>query len=85
MNRIMSGKPISRYRQDLTKGVYFSKKDLEAVKNVSGLDNADEIDHRIRSLWMPPYHGAYITIDGKKYTLINDEILNELADLYRDS
>jgi methionyl-tRNA formyltransferase len=45
-------------------------------------DSAEEIDKKINALWFPPYHGASIVIDGKRYSLVNDEILNKLAMLY---
>lgn len=63
---IVSGKEIPRKKQELDKGTYFGKKDLEEVKKVSITDSAQQIDKKIRSLWFPPYHGAYIEIDGKK-------------------
>ena len=39
----------------------------------------DDIDTKIRAFWFPPYLGAYMCKNGKKYTLINDKILNELS------
>lgn len=34
---------------------------------------------KIRAFWFPPYTGAYMEINGEKYTLINDYILKTLA------
>lgn len=82
VEKIKRGEPLCGHRQDLSKGTYFSRKDLERIKNISELTNSDEIDKRIRVLWMPPYHGAYVVIDGKKYTLVNEDILKELGGLY---
>ena len=85
IDSLKNGRPLPRTCQDRTKGVYFSKKDLDKIKNVSNVDDTDEIDRRIKALWMPPYHGAYVIINGKKYTLVNDEMLKELAALYNET
>lgn len=63
-------------------GHYYSRKNLENDKAISLTDNKNTIDHKIRAMWFPPYHGANITIDGEVYTLVNKKILNELGDIY---
>lgn len=40
----------------------------------------EELDLKIRAFWFPPYSGAGFKIDGKFYTLINEQILNELQE-----
>lgn len=82
VGRLLSGEPLPRHRQDPSQGHYFSKRDLENVKDVSHIHSTEEIDKRIRALWFPPYHGAYITIEGKRYSLVNEELLKELAAFY---
>ena len=82
VDQLLTGEPLPRRGQDPSQGRYFSKRDLESVKDVSQIHSAAEIDRRIRALWFPPYHGAYITIEGKKYTLVNEELLKELAAFY---
>ena len=34
---------------------------------------------KIRAFWFPPYDGAYVEINGQKYTLINRQLLEEIA------
>lgn len=63
---------------------YLSRKDIQELKEVTLEDSQTEIDKKIRAFWCPPFHGANINIGGKRYTLINDEILNELARLYQN-
>lgn len=58
-------------------GIYISRNEMESMKEID-LKN-DDIDLKIRAFWFPPYTGAYIDIDGKKYTLINEYILRSLA------
>ena len=82
IEKLIAGQPLSRQKQDLLKGRYFSRRNLESMKDVSEITSAEEIDRRIRALWFPPYHGAYITIGGSKYTLVSQELLEEIARLY---
>ena len=57
-------------------GRYISREEMEAMKKIS---ENDDIDRKIRAFWFPPYTGAYMEINGEKYTLINDYILKTLA------
>ena len=59
-------------------GVYISRDQMEAMKKID--PEKDDIDLKIRAFWFPPYDGAYVTIQGKNYTLINRDILASLAD-----
>lgn len=38
----------------------------------------DEINKKIQAFWYPPYEGAYIELDGERYTLVNQTILNSI-------
>ena len=49
---------------------------MESMKEIK---EGDDISRKIRAFWFPPYDGAYIKINNKKYTLIDDFILKELA------
>lgn len=60
-----------------TGGRYISRSEMEAMKEITEGDN---IQKKIRAFWFPPYDGAYIVINNKKYTLIDEFILRELAD-----
>ena len=57
-------------------GRYVSRAEMEAMKRI---ERGDDVDRKIRAFWFPPYTGAYVEIDGHKYTLVNEQILNELA------
>lgn len=56
-------------------GRYLSRKAMEEMKRINPGDN---IDTKIRAFWFPPYDGAYVELDGKRYTLLNRRILEEL-------
>lgn len=82
VEKLSSGEKLPRTKQEPNKGQYFSRKDLETAKDVSGKITSEELDRRIHALWFPPYHGAKITIDGKEYSLVDDAILKELGEMY---
>ena len=65
--------------QNKEDGVYISKREMiEMMKiNLNNIENED-LDLKIRACWFPPYNGAGFEVNGKFYTLINDEILKTL-------
>lgn len=60
-----------------TGGRYIDRKEMEQMKQIQ---TGDDIPRKIRAFWYPPYDGAYVLIEGKKYTLVNRSILSTLAD-----
>jgi len=62
-------------------GVYISRDEMNSMKEIDLNNIADEdIDTKIRAFWFPPYEGAFIELKGKKYTLVNNDILKQLQD-----
>jgi methionyl-tRNA formyltransferase len=59
-------------------GRHLGRAELEAMKRVD-LDT-DDLDVKTRAFWFPPYDGAYIESGGQRFTLVNREILETLAD-----
>lgn len=57
-------------------GKYVSRLEMEAMKRI---EPGDDLGRKIRAFWFPPYDGAYIEIDGQKYTLVNRQLLESLA------
>lgn len=82
VDMLIRGEALPRKRQDPGVGVYYSRRDLMADKDIDMGMKSEEIDRRIAALWFPPYHGASIVIDGKRYSLVNQELMTKLADLY---
>lgn len=68
---------LNSSEQSADQGVYISRQQMEQMKCIDV--KKDNIDLKIRAFWFPPYNGAYIELNGKKYTLINEEILKGLA------
>lgn len=70
-----NGRPLA-VRQKTSDGKYYSYKSMMEQMKVD-LDN-DDIDTKIQAFWYPPYSGAYIEVNGRQYTLVNDFILKNL-------
>lgn len=66
---------------DNSQGTYISRKQMNDMKEIKieNLNNED-LDLKIRAFWFPPYDGAYIEVNGEKYTLVNKKILEKLID-----
>ena len=65
-------------RKSQSPGRYISKQDLDTLREIHLTDSIEIIDNKIESCFNPPYPGAYVTINGKQYTLINNNILNKI-------
>ena len=66
---------------DNSKGTYISRKQMNEMKIITDEDlESEDLDVKIRAFWFPPYDGAYIERNGKKYTLVDKEILDTLVD-----
>lgn len=76
IDTILINKKLPRYPQ--SKGRYITMKEFNTMRAISQKDTTDIIDKKIRAFWFPPYPGAYIEIKNKKYTLINEYILQDL-------
>lgn len=68
-------------RTPQAKGQYYSKQDVEVGKDILPIDTEEQIARKIRAFWHPPYTGAQITIKNKKYTVIDENILQHISDL----
>jgi len=62
-------------------GRYISRAEMESLKEIVP---GDDVDRKIRAFWYPPYNGAYIKVNNKKYTLVNQEILDAVAPAHVD-
>lgn len=68
---------LTSTKQSPEDGSYISRNEMNSMKKID--INKDDIDLKIRAFWFPPYDGAYIKVKNTKYTLINDFILQQLA------
>lgn len=65
-----------------TGGQYISKAQMLEMMKIDPI--LDDIDTKIQAFWFPPCSGAYIEINGIKYTLVNELILKQIGDQLRE-
>lgn len=66
---------------DNSKGTYISRDQMNEMKKITEEDlESEDLDYKVRAFWFPPYDGAYIERNGRKYTLVDKEILDTLVD-----
>ena len=58
-------------------GRYISRLEMEAMKEIK---DGDDVSRKVRAFWFPPYDGAFIRINEKKFTLVDNFILGTLSD-----
>jgi methionyl-tRNA formyltransferase len=63
-------------------GRHVSRSQMESMKKVVA---GDDVPRKIRAFWYPPYDGAYVEIEGQKFTLADRRILQSLADPARST
>lgn len=59
-------------------GRHLNRKELEELKKVDF--EKDDVAKKVRAFWFPPYDGAFVEINGQKFTLVDRSILDGLAD-----
>jgi len=59
-----------------------TKEDFERLRKIQPYDTAEEIERKIRAFWYPPYAGASLEINGQEYTIVNEELLEEIGKKY---
>lgn len=70
--------PLQRIPQKKEQGIYINKQEMLDMMKID--PEKDDIDTKIQAFWFPPYSGAYVEWNGKKYTLVNDMILDSLIE-----
>jgi methionyl-tRNA formyltransferase len=59
-------------------GQHLNRKELEAMKRID--PEKDDPARKARAFWFPPYDGAFVEINGQKFTIVDRCILESLAD-----
>ncbi len=59
-------------------GRLLTRREIEEMKRID--PRRDDIGRKIRAFWFPPYDGAYIEVNGERYTLVDRTILDSLAE-----
>jgi len=80
MRRVLAGEELAREPQG--QGRYVGQDEFEALRRVQP---GDDLDRKLRAFWYPPYPGAVIEVAGRELTLVDDRLLREAAQAYRDA
>jgi methionyl-tRNA formyltransferase len=78
MAMVLAGEELPREPQG--EGRYFSRADFERLKRVGP---GDDLERKLRAFWYPPWPGAVMEVDGREVTLVDQTLLDELAEVYR--
>ncbi len=80
MGRALAGEELPRTPQG--PGRYVSREEFESLRRVRP---GDDLERKLRAFWYPPYPGALIEVDGRELTLVDERLLADVANAYRDS
>jgi methionyl-tRNA formyltransferase len=80
MRRALAGEELPREPQG--EGRYIDREEFEALRRVRP---GDDVERKLRAFWYPPHPGAAIEVDGRELTLVDERLLREAADAYRDA
>lgn len=80
MERLLAGEPPPRVPQG--DGRYVTRAEFEALRVVHP---GDDLGRKLRAFWYPPHPGALLEVDGRRLTLVDEALLAEVADAYRDA
>jgi methionyl-tRNA formyltransferase len=80
MTQALSGEELPRTPQG--EGRYVTREEFEALRRVRP---GDDVERKLRAFWYPPHPGAVIDVDGRLLTLVDERLLAETADAYRDA
>jgi methionyl-tRNA formyltransferase len=80
IERALAGQELPRAPQG--SGRYVSREEFEDLRVVRP---GDDLHRKLRAFWYPPHPGAVVEIDGRPLTLVDDALLAEMANIYRDA
>ena len=76
----LSGRELPRAPQG--EGRYVTREEFEAHRAVRP---GDDLERKLRAFWYPPYPGAELELEGRRLTLVDESLLAQVADAYRDA
>jgi methionyl-tRNA formyltransferase len=80
MERALAGEGLTREPQG--EGRYVSGEEFERLRVVRP---GDDLERKLRAFWYPPHPGAVLDVEGRRLTLVDDALLAEVAEAYRDA
>ena len=80
LERLLAGEALPREPQG--PGRYVSREEFERLRVVRP---GDDLGRKLRAFWYPPHPGAVLEVEGRRVTLVDEWLLAEVADAYRDA
>ncbi len=80
MGRVLAGEELARLPQG--PGRYVTRDEFEALRLVQP---GDDLERKLRAFWYPPYPGAELELEGRRLTLVDHKLLEELARVYLEA
>jgi methionyl-tRNA formyltransferase len=80
MQLARSGRELPRVPQGM--GRYVTREEFEALRAVRP---GDDLERKLRAFWYPPHPGAELELEGRRLTLLDESLLAEVAEAYRDA
>jgi len=78
--RILAGKKLPRLPQ--AEGRYVSRAEFDALRVVRP---GDDLGRKLRAFWYPPWPGAVVDVDGRRLTVVDEQLLGDVAAAYHDA
>jgi methionyl-tRNA formyltransferase len=80
MSRALAGEALPRTPQG--PGRYVTRDEFESLRRIRP---GDDVERKLRAFWYPPHAGALIEVDGRELTVVDERLLAEVAQAYRDA
>jgi methionyl-tRNA formyltransferase len=80
MQQALDGDSLPRSPQG--EGRYVTRAEFDELRMVRP---GDDLSRKLRAFWYPPWPGATIEVDGRRLTLVDEQLLGQVAASYRDA
>ena len=82
IDRVLAGEELPREPQG--EGRYVTREEFESLRVVRPGDPPEETARRIRAFWYPPFEGAVLELERRRYTLVDQPLLEEIGRRLRE-
>jgi methionyl-tRNA formyltransferase len=80
LQRTLDGEQLPRAPQG--EGRYVTRAEFDELRVVRP---GDDLRRKLRAFWYPPWPGAVLELDGRQLTLVDEQLLGDVARAYRDA
>jgi methionyl-tRNA formyltransferase len=77
----LDGEELPR-RPQAGRSRYVTREEFESLRRVRP---SDDLGRKLRAFWYPPWPGAVLEVDGRELTLVDERLLEEIAERYREA